>query len=496
MRQTRPISLGFNSNKGRDPAAGSATLTNCYAELAGEEQKSLKQLWSPDGLELFYSSPETIGTRAMLDVDGVIYKVRGRGIFVVEPSGAETQIAGIASDAPVTIARNRRETPQIGICSQDGQYIVIEGRNATDCSASLRGGANSITFLNGYFIFTHNDGSVSHTEEDDAKTIDPLAYAVAESSPDPAIRGMVKQREFLAFGTRSIEFFGDAGGDPFVFSRNQAIDIGCAASGSCAEVDQTIMFLASDLTVRILNGYQAVRVSTHSIERTIAADPYIATLTALTWTRDGHTFYCLSGKTFSLVYDLATQTWHNRESYGDRRWLASCMVQSNGELFVGAYNSGNLYRMKRDVHSEGDRPMVVKIVTPPVHGWPSRLAVSEIHLDIVPGVGAANSTLSGSLLAWANDVLGWGNLPLSWGEVVTTGDPDPEVMLRLSYDGGASWSAERRQPLGRQGDRLRRVVFRRNGTTRQHGVVLEISCSAAVMRGFLGAAVVTTARAA
>jgi hypothetical protein len=493
----KPISLGFTSNPGRAPTAGSALLANCYAEIAGDEQKAKVQVWASDGLEVLSESSSTDGTRAMIDVDGVVYKVRGRRIYRCEPAAigaTEIEIGGIASDAPVTMARNRRPVPQIGVCSQDGQYVVIEAGVTTDYSSAIRSGANSVAFLDGFFIFTHDDGSVSHTNEDDATTADPLAFASAESSPDPAIRGMVKQREFVAFGTRSVEFFANAGTDPFAFARNQAIDLGCGASAACAQVDQTIVFVASDLTVRILNGYQAVRISTHAVERAIAAEPDISTAIAVTWTRDGHTFYCLSGATFSYVYDLTTQFWHNRESYNDTRWLASCIVESGKELVVGAYNGGTLYRMKRDVFTEGDNPLICKIVPPPVHAWPERVKINALYLDIIPGVGRNVYELPAFDLYWGSEILAWGSETLTWGQTIYDGLGDysayePEVILRTSLDGGESWSAERRAKLGQMGDKLRRVVFRRIGATRQHGITFEISCSAAVMRGFLGAAV-------
>jgi hypothetical protein len=492
----KPISLGFTSNPGRTPTAGSARLTNCYAEIAGDEQKAKVQVWASHGLEVLSESSSTDGTRAMIDVDGVVYKVRGRRIYRCEPAAlgaAELDIGGIASDAPVTMARNRRAVPQIGVMSQDGKYVVIEADVATDYSSAIRSGANSIAFLDGFFVFTHNDGSISHTNEDNATVADALAFATAESSPDPAIRGMVKQRELVAFGTKSIEFLGNVGTDPFAFARNQAVDLGCGASGSCAQVDQTIMFLASDLTVRILNGYQAVRVSTHAIERAIAAEPDISTAVAVTWTRDGHTFYCLSGVTFSYVYDLTTQFWHNRESYNDTRWLASCIVESGKELIVGAYNSGTLYRMKRDVYSEGARPLICKIMPPPVHAWPERVRIDALYLDIVPGVGtgATDDSIGVLLMAGATGrvLLAGGGGHIGLADDRLAADIEPEVILRTSLNGGESWSAERRARLGRQADRLRRVVFRRLGATRQHGIAFEISCSAAVMRGFLGAAV-------
>lgn len=492
MGKPIPISLGLTSNPGRAPAAGSARPVNAYAEIAGKEQKSSEQVWSADGLRLWSNSTDTNGTRSQISVNGVLYSVRGRSIYSYDASGTERVIGGIASDAPVTMARNRRPSPQIGIVSQDGQYVVIDGGVAIDCSSLIRGGANSICSLGGFFVFTHADGSVSHTQEDNATSIDLLAYGLAESSADPAIRGLPKQGEVVAFGTSSIDFFSNVGGDPFAFQRNQSISLGCAAAASCAEVDQTLMFVASDLTVRILNGYQAVRVSNHAIERTIAAEPNISGIVATTWTRDGHTFYCISGSTFSRVYDLSTQFWHDRETYGDTRWLASCVTAHDGDLIVGAYNSGKLYKMERTAGTEGDLPLICRLTTPPSHAYPYRLKINAVFIDMIPGVGLVGELTSGPLL-WGGAPLLWGGLPLMWGDgsftAATIHNADPQLMLRVSMDGGQTFGAERTAPIGRMGETQRQITFRRLGVTKRHGVVFELSASAAVMRGFLGMAI-------
>lgn len=484
------ISLGLTSNPGKAPAAGSARLINVYAEIAGKEQHENEQLWAVDGLTIWKATACPKPIRAMIDVDGTVYAVAGRRIYRVDAGGTAFDIGGIASDAPVTMARNRRPVPQIGVLSQDGQYVVIEGGTVSDCTSLIRGGANSIAFLNGYFVFTHNDGTVSTTDIDDAKTADPLSYSGAESSPDPAIRGIARQREVAVFGTQSVEFFADTGDDPFPLSKNQQIEIGCAASGSVAQIDQTIAWIADDYTVRILNGYQAVRISNHALERVIARDPSISTITAAVWRRDGHTFYAISGDGWTLVYDIISQQWHERQSYGLDRWRVSCIVESNGELIAGCYNSGDLYKIDRDSYTEGDDPLICKIITPPSHAYPSRLIVNAMYLDIIPGVGrnVYDPLFDGVELMWGDDTLAWGGDSLVWGVsnfALTAIDPD--VMMRSSFDGGKTWSKEQRAKLGQMHDGMRRVVFRRLGMTRHLGITFEISCSAAVMRGFMGA---------
>ena len=61
----------------------------------------------------------------------------------------------------------------------------------------------SVAFSDGYFVFSHADGRISHTDTDNAHVIDGLAYSAAESSPDKLLRVIGLQQYVLAFGERS-----------------------------------------------------------------------------------------------------------------------------------------------------------------------------------------------------------------------------------------------------------------------------------------------------
>lgn len=485
-----PISLGFSSNPGRAPAAGSARLLNCYAENAGKEQKAEWQIWAAPGLSEFarLTGGETI--RAQIVVDDTLYVVSGRRIYAVDINGVETDLGGIATVGPVYMARNRKATPQIGIVSA-GVYMVIEGGVLTTVSHPISA-PTSIEFVDGFFVFSHADGRISHTESDDATTIDALAFGAVESSPDSCIRVIERQGEIIALGTKSSEFFGNEGSAPFAFGRKVAVNVGCAAAGSAAKVDQTVMFIADDNTVRILNGYTAQRVSTHAVERAILAEPDRADIVAVTWRYKGHTMYCISGSTFSYCYDLATQLWHDRKSYGLERWRISSVTEFNGDLIAGDYAANKLYRMSDDYGDEADAPLVVEITTPPVHAWPARVKFAALFLDMIPGVGKIYTPAQPKYLMWGASVLSWGASSLTWGDAVpeigNIEDYDPVVMMRWSDDGGITWSAEHQRPIGKLAENQRRIVFRRLGASGHVGRVFQFRATASVMRGFLGCA--------
>lgn len=384
--QLKPISLGFTSNPGRAAAAGSARLLNCYAENAGNEQKAKWQIWACRGLASFSTFAGAGSIRAMLEVDGTLIVVAGVRIYTVSPGGTAIDVGGIATQGPVYMARNRRAVPQVGIVS-DGVYVVYSAGSVVQVYDPDLSPPTSIAFSDGYFVFSHENGTFSHTESDNATNINGLAFASAESNADTIVRMMALQSFVLPFGKKSIEWWQDVGGTPFAFQRDHSIQIGCAAAGSCAEVEQTIMWIADDLTVRILQGHSAVKVSTHAVDRAIAKEPNVANIVAVTWREEGHTFYCISGSTFSYSYDLSAKLWHNRESYGLSRWRVSCVAEFNGQLVAGDYASTKLYTMGANNYDEAGTPMIVEIITPPVHAWPERVKIATLYLDMIPGVG-------------------------------------------------------------------------------------------------------------
>jgi len=98
------------------------------------------------------------------------------------------------------------------------------------------------------------------------------------------------------------------------------------------------------------------------------------------------------------------------------------------------------------------------IQTPPVHAFPYRLQHHALHLDVTAGMG------------------------------LNSDDPavsDPEVMIDWSDDGGATWSTQRQESLGRQGERGTHIVTRRLGVARSR--TYRLSCSAAVARAISNA---------
>lgn len=456
-----PISLGSGSNPSRVAAGGAARFINCYLEKQGEDAKAPSIVVACDGLATFASLP-TSPVRAMIEVGAYLYVVAGRTFYRVGVTGTYDILGGVPTSGLVQIARNRRDFPHIGIVSE-GRYWVCDTSDGTYVEITLPDGAqaNGIAVMDGYGILPVSNSLWYTTDLDDLKTIDSLSFAKAESNPDEIVRPATREGEVVIFGTRSAEFWQDTGDVDFAFQRSQAIELGCLAAGSVCNVDRTIIWVAHDGTVRVLEGYGGKRISNHPQERAIASvDP--STIRSTTWWSRGHTFYQLSSDTWSWVCDLTTGEWHEREGYQQTTSFVSCCSRFGNELIAGASASGDLFKMSPDYLDDAGTPLIVTVQTPPVHAFPMRLAISALYVDFAPGVG---------LVTGASQ------------------DVAPEMMFSASYNGGQTWSAERRISLGRKGDMTRRGIVRRLGIIGPTGGTFRFSASASVVRAFLGASI-------
>lgn len=463
----KPVSLGTQSNAARFGQAGAARLINCFAEEIGPEGKIPFILTACDGLYEFATLVWASGAvRAGIVVNGVLYVVAGRQLFRVNASGEYSILGGIATDGPVTMARNRAATPEIGIVS-DGLYWVCSGDVLTQISDPDLSAPYSIAVLDGYFILPGLSGRWSITGIDDATSISALDFTTAASSPDEVRRVFTREREAVFLGEETIEWWTNTGAAAFPFERQQAIEVGCKAAGSVARLDRTMCWVADDNTVRIMEGYGARRISTHQVERDIDSEADPTLIEATSWYDRGHQFYAVHTANTTHVYDLTTGQWHERQSTvsgANTRWRGSQVFRLGEKLIVGDYAEGKLYEMRPDMYDEDGDPLRMIVRTPPVHVSPYRMRYNGFAIDALTGVGVVSGDSQ---------------------------DMNPELMLRYSDDGGHSWSTERRKALGTTGQKIRKCEFLRLGASKagSAGRTFEISCSAKVARGLMGAAV-------
>jgi hypothetical protein len=199
-----------------------------------------------------------------------------------------------------------------------------------------------------------------------------------------------------------------------------------------------------------------LRVSTRPIEQAIKGLNWDQAY-AFTWENGGHKVCYWTfpdGKTWG--YDVSSGEWHRRASYGLDTWRVACLAYWNGQWIAGDIQHGKLWVVDWDYHQEGDQDFISERTTGVLSMSQNRIIVSRVELLMAVGQ--------------------------------LSDDDDHYVRLQYSDDGGYNWSNWAQEDIGATGEYGKRMVFTRQGSTRNR--TYRISCSSPRMRDLLGGAVV------
>ena len=441
---------------------------------------------------VYYPTPGLTGIGTLSTSPTLALETTPNGMVVVNADSVYF-VAGIDAGAFTSSILVGSAGSAYAIIAQAGDRVMFVNGNQGfwfDRTAPLLNAITAPSFpanpqscaaLDGYFI-AHgpNDDKFYWSSPFDPSTWNALDFASAENLNDNLQRAIVVERELYLIGSQSTEIWATTG-TADVFDRIQGTYIphGTVAPQSAAVVGQALFWLSQDdnggAVVLQARGLQSSRVSTHAIEQEIAGYATLTDAFSLTYQQSGHQFYALTfptaGKTW--VYDLTTREWHERSSrvpdpsqpdqtapisYVEGEWRPSCHAYFNGVNVVGDSRSGLLSALSTSVYAENGVDIVCQRVSPHVMAENLYRTCSEVEFLFQPGVG------------------------LNSGGSQNT---DPQAMLRVSKDGGQTWSATRQASLGVQGDYRSRVSFSRNGRARDF--VFELTTSAQVYRPIVAA---------
>lgn len=447
------IRLPTQSNPAKHGPGGATRLINAYVEDAGEEGKVRFPIYSMPGLDTWVSLSGYGIVRAAIVVGNALYCVAGQKALKIATTGAVTQLGTVGGpdlDKLVTMDCNR--VGEIGIVV-DGFYYVID-TDSSDSFTSVTTNVlpNVIAFCvhDGYGVLLTDEGTFQLTGVDNATVVSALNSAAASADRDGGNMVAVRNRDLVLFGPNSIELWYNTG-DTFPYGRSSSAvgeDAGCLAPGSVRVFAQTLAYIATDKTVRALDGNTPTRISTHAVERSIESDPNPELITSHAWTYEGHTRYQINGTNWAWVYDATLQRWFEAESYGLGTSRAGVYVNFNGKHYFGDTQIGEIYERSKEHLTEAGQPLIWTAQLAPVHSFPKELLFHALYIDIMTGA-APNGTL------------------------------EPMLMLDWSDDGGETWSTQRILSLGRQGNRRKTVTARRLGKAPPQGRIFRLSGSSA-----------------
>jgi hypothetical protein len=454
------IIFPLSSAPGRRPIEGQGRLVNAMTEQLGPGGQADHARRPSPGLRFLVDTLGEGACRGFLFVSNVLLVARGERLIKIERAGeayTATDIGGLAGEGPVYFERNNKApTPDIVAVSSEGAFQIDLVTGPVSFIDPDLDQPNSVTFQDGYFIFTLADGRIVTTGINDT-SVNPLDFTTAQARPGGLYRGISFGQQTFAFGPNSIEVFTNtAQAEGFPFTRAAVIPRGLIAPDAVAGFEDgwvsSLIWVGDDRAVyRLDGGYVPSLISTPDIDRALQSVSDVGSLHALVFTHPGHPCWAIIGPNFAWVYDLSTGFWHERQSYLAPNWLARGSVRAFGEWVVGHAANGRLYRIDDDYRREGDEPLVMRITSAQGAAFPNRLAVPRADFNFVVGQGVAN-----------------GEQPI---------ETDPRCWISYSDDGGNLFSTPVWRHLGRQGEYGTRISINRCGLTGPVGRVWRLEMS-------------------
>jgi hypothetical protein len=293
-------------------------------------------------------------------------------------------------------------------------------------------------------------------------TTTTLSYYTAEYAPDGIVGLAVIANTLMVFGTQTIQPWVETGDndDPFSPIVGQEIDRGAACRDSIVKLDNTLFFVGDDYAVYRLNGLTPQIIN--------ANDPWVSRVLQATAASDivcsaieteAHKFYVVRTPAKCMVYDIATQTWHLRQTYGSDTWEWVFHVSVDGKQYAAPEDTtlvelSRSYKSDRMADASTFGTEIVRYFSAHLPTNRGRPAIGQVRCEGTKGIGLSSGQGS-----------------------------DPLLQLAISRDKGNTFGAYRDRTLGAIGEYGARTAWEQNGRSNPEQTVLLFRISDPV--GFL-----------
>lgn len=443
-----PLPLGKKAGRAKVPMEGVERLVNGYLESVPEGKEPTPVYGTP-GL-VAWSTGLPGPPRGMLEMTDRLFVVAGTNLYEIAANGAASVKGVIPGADRVAMAGDGVHV----VIVSAGSIYVYDGTQTQVVTDPDAPEASGVAWVDGYFVFTERDTDVFFTcELDDPLNFDALDFASAEWKPDILITPIILRRTLFLAGKQTIEAQQNTGGVDFPFQRYQdvMVDVGFAGREAGVVTNDTMYFLASDRTVRRLDGITAVRISNHDIERQIKTwpNPDQTIATAHVW--EGHLFVTFRNPAGTIVFDQSTELWPERKSFGSETWRATFYARCFGHDLFADSRAGTIFRLDANTHTEANEPLIFEMTTPYAYAQGLDFSVDEVEVIAQTAVGSL--TLN------------------------------PKITLETTKDGEVfEHRIERR--MGKTGERKKRIGFGPQGSA--DAMAFRLTIADPVRRAILG----------
>ena len=257
------FSLGGQS-KDFDSKKSRAQIINLIPE--GDNKGDYKSLRRTEGLTLF-STLATGPVRSNLLVnDGFIYAVGGSKLYRVSSTGAASSLGSVGGSGRAKIEANA--------IPGDSQILILNGSGSGFIYSNVGGlvsitdpdffSSSSVSVIDERFWLAR-DGTNEFFGSDlsDGTSYNPLTFGSADESADKVVAVVAKKSALWVLGEETLQYFQTFNDDTFPLRavKGGTKEWGILAKDTLSEVNDFFAFLASDRTVRLIQGTQIVEIS-------------------------------------------------------------------------------------------------------------------------------------------------------------------------------------------------------------------------------------------
>jgi hypothetical protein len=381
-------------------------------------------------------------SRGAINWNGVHYRVMGSKLTSIDALGNVTVLGDVGDNGLKTVMDYSFD--RLAIAS-NGNLFYYDNTTLTQVTDPDLGTVLDVVWVDGYFMTTDGEFIVV-TELNDPFAVNPLKYGSSEIDPDP-INGLLKHRnEIYAINRYTIEVFDNVGGENFPFQRINGAQMQRGSIGTFCSVvyEEAIAFLGSGRNeapgIYLGTNANTIKISTREIDEILATftEEQLSLSVLETLNDKGHAFLWVRLLDRTLVYDLSASrslskaVWYQMSSSytGFSQYRARDVIWCYDAWQIGDTNSSNIGVLDNNISTHFGDTVYWEFGTKIIYNESKGALVKSLELVALTGR--------------------------------TQGFDNPVISTSYSLD-GRTWSQDRTIRIGQAGDRLKRLVWWRQG---------------------------------